>query len=87
MTMLVPDLETGDGIELIGHGDYKNLREDRKQRIDPLVQHREDFPVQGVITCEIDRALRLSGLLHPRRRLERAIKITSRSTVSAQAPQ
>ena len=87
MTLLVPDLETGDGIELIGHGEYKNLREDRKQRLDPLVQHREDFPIQGVITCDIDRAVRLGQLLHPRRRLEKAVKITSRASASVQAPQ
>jgi len=87
ITLMVPDFETGDGIELIGHGDYKNLRIDRKQRLDPLVQHREDFPIQGAITCEIDRVMRLRGLLRPRQRLERAIKITSRSTASAQAPQ
>lgn len=86
MTLLIPDLETGDGIELIGHGDYQNLRESRKQRIDPLVQHHEDFPIQGVITCEIDHAVRLRGLLNPRKRLEHAIKITSRSSIAQQAP-
>ena len=86
MTLMVPDFETGDSVELIGHGDYKNLRTERKQRLDPLVQHRKDFPVQGVINCKIDLALRLQGLLHPRKRLEHALKITSRSTTSQQAP-
>jgi uncharacterized protein len=87
MTLLVPDFETGDGVELSGHGEYKNLRTDPKQRIDPLVQHREEYPIQGSITCKIDRVMRLHGLLHPRQRLEQAIKITSRSTASQQAPQ
>jgi len=87
MTLLVPDFETGDAIELIGRGEYKNLREDRKQRLDPLVQHHEDFPIQGVITCDIDRAVRLRQLLHPRRLLEKAVKITSRASASVQAPQ
>ncbi len=86
MTLIVPDFETGDGVELVGHGQYKNLRTERKPRLDPLVQHREDFPVQGVITCNIDYAVQLHGLLHPRERLEKAIKITSRSTTSQQAP-
>jgi uncharacterized protein len=86
MALMIPDFETGDGIELVGHGDYKNLRTDRKQRLDPLVQHREDFPVQGVISCNIDQAMQLHGLLHPRKRLEHALKITSRSTTSQQAP-
>ena len=87
MTLLVPDFDTGDGVELVGHGEYTNIRTDRKPRLDPLVQHHEDFPVQGVITCKIDRVVRLHGLLHPRSRLEQAIKITSRSTPSQQAPQ
>jgi uncharacterized protein len=87
LTLLVPDLDTGEGVELIGYGEYKNLRTERKQRLDPLVQHREDFPVQGVITCKIERAVRLHGLLHPRRRIEHAIKITSRAATSQQAPQ
>ena len=87
MTLLVPDFNTGDGVELIGRGEYKNLRTDRKQRLDPLVQHREDFPVQGVITCKVERVVRLHGLLHPRQRLEQALKITSRSTPWQQAPQ
>lgn len=87
LTILVPDLDTGNSVELIGRGEYKNLRTDRKQRLDPLVQHREDFPIQGVITCEIDRAVMLRELLRPRRRIEQAIKITSRATSSEQAPQ
>ena len=87
LTLLVPDLQTGDSVELIGRGAYSNLRTDRKQRLDPLVQHHEDFPVQGVITCEIERAVRLRELLHPRRRIDHAVKITSRSTTWEQAPQ
>lgn len=85
LTLLVPDLENGDGVELIGRGEYTNQRTDR--RVDPLVQHREPFPVQGVIACEISKAVRLRGLLHPRKRIEKALKITSRSTVDEQAPQ
>jgi hypothetical protein len=87
LTLLVPDFDSGDGVELIGRGGYRNLRTATKQRLDALVQHREDFPVQGVITCEIDRAVLLRGLVHPRRRLEQALKITSRTPASQQAPQ
>ena len=86
MTLLVPDVESGDGVELIGRGEYRNLRAGRNQRLAPLEQHREDFPVQGVMTCEISRALRLRALMRPRRRLEKTA-ITSRSTVDDQAPQ
>jgi hypothetical protein len=51
------------------------------------VQHRDPFPVQGEIICKITRAVRLRQLLHPRQRIEKAIKVTSRSTVDEQAPQ
>ncbi|BCX03504.1 MAG: hypothetical protein KatS3mg053_1442 [Candidatus Roseilinea sp.] len=86
MTLLVPDLESGDGVELIGRAAYRNLRAGRDQRLSPLEQHREDFPVQGVITCEISRAVRLRELIRPRRRLGKTA-VTSRSTVDEQAPQ
>jgi hypothetical protein len=87
MTLLVPDHESGDGVELIGRGDYRNIRPERRQRVDSLVQHRDPFPVQGEIICKITRAVRLRQLLHPRQRIEKAIKVTSRSTVDEQAPQ
>jgi hypothetical protein len=87
MTLLVPDHDSGDGVELIGRGSYKNLRPERRLRLDALVQHRDPFPIQGVITCEIIRAVRLRQLLHPRQRIEKAIKVTSRSSVDEQAPQ
>ncbi len=80
MTMLVPDFETGDGVELVGQGRYQNLRFDPKPRRDPLVQHKERYPVQGLITCEVHKVFRLKGLLIPRRRIEHALKITSRDT-------
>jgi hypothetical protein len=85
LTFLLPDFESGDGVELVGRGEYVNQRTDR--RVDPLVEHREPFPVQGVIRCEIRQATRLRALLHPRKRIEKALKITSRSTVDEQAPQ
>ncbi|MBI3595684.1 MAG: pyridoxamine 5'-phosphate oxidase family protein [Nitrospirae bacterium] len=85
LTLLVPDHDGGDGVELIGRGEYTNQRTDR--RVDPLVQHRDPFPIQGIMTCEISRAFRLRGLLHSRKRIEKALKITSRSTVDEQAPQ
>jgi hypothetical protein len=37
--------------------------------------------------CEIARAERLREVLHPRRRIARAPRITSRSTVPEQRPQ
>ena len=87
MTLLVPDHDSGDGVELVGQGEYRNMRPERRQRLDALVQHRDPFPIQGEITCEIVRAVRLRQLLHPRQRIEKAIKVTSRSSVDEQAPQ
>ena len=87
ITLLVPDHDSGDGVEVVGRGDYCNIRPERRQRLDALVQHREPFPIQGEISCDVIRAVRLRQLLHPRRRIEKAIKVTSRSTVDEQAPQ
>jgi uncharacterized protein len=86
MTLLLPDLDSGDGIELIGRATYQNLRTGRNQRLDALEQHREALPVQGVMTLEISQALRLRAVMRPRRRTEKTT-ITSRSTVDEQAPQ
>jgi len=86
MTLLVLDHASGEGVELIGRATYTNRLTQHGQRPDALVQHREPFPVQGVMTCEIQQARRLRGLMQPRRRVERT-RITSRSTVDEQAPQ
>lgn len=57
MTLLVPDPDSGDGVELIGRAAYRNVRTGREQRRDALEQHREEFPTQGIMTCEISRAV------------------------------
>jgi hypothetical protein len=86
-TLLVPDLDSGDGVEIVGIGRYTNTRPERRRRLDPLVQHREPFPVQGTIDGQVVAAQRLRGVLRPRRRLEKALRVTSCSTVDEQAPQ
>jgi uncharacterized protein len=87
MTLLVPDFESGNGIEITGLGEYQNLRFDKKEREDPLVKHKEDFPVQGIMNCNNLQAYKLTGLLNPRKRLDKAIRITSRMSAWEQAPQ
>jgi uncharacterized protein len=84
-TLLVPDLETGDGVELVGRATYTNHRSDR--RVDPLIQHSEAFPVQGIMDCDITAAFRLRGVWHPRKRIAKAVKITSQHAAHDQAPQ
>jgi hypothetical protein len=87
ITVLIPDLETGGGAELVGTATYKNLRSGRGQRTNPLEQHSEDFPLQGIMTCEIHRAVRLSQLMAPRHQFEAGRVITSCATEGEQAPQ
>lgn len=86
MALLALDLANGDGVCLYGRGEYANTRADRG-REDALVQHRDDYPQQGVMRCTIERAERLRDVIHPRRRIDRVARITSRSTVPEQKPQ
>jgi hypothetical protein len=86
MALLVTDLESGDGAALFGHAVYETTCTKGQPRTDALVQHEKDFPSQGVMTCTIDRAERLQGLLHRRERIVRAPRITSRSAVAEQMP-
>ena len=86
-TVLIPDLETGDAYELVGHGDYENERVLRREREDPLEQHRDPYPPQGRVTGTVERVLRLSGFMRPRGHLDATIKVTSNSHVDLQAPQ
>jgi hypothetical protein len=86
MALLVPDFASGDGAVLLGRAEYATDAARRAPREDALVQHREEFPPQGTMTCTIARAERLCGLAHPRERIARAPRVTSRSTVPEQKP-
>lgn len=86
MALLALDVASGDGVCLYGRGEYANTRAERG-REDALVQHRDDYPQQGVMSCRIERAERLRDVIHPRRRIDRLPRITSRSTVPEQKPQ
>jgi len=86
MALLALDLASGDGVCLYGRGEYRTTRTDRG-REDALVQHRDDYPQQGTMRCEIARAERLREVLYPRQRIARVPRITSRSTVPEQKPQ
>lgn len=87
-TMLIPDFTTGDGYEVACvDADYRNLRTSRRERIDPLVQDGQPYPVQGLLGGRIERAWRVERVTRPRARLEKALRVTSKSTVDEQAPQ
>jgi hypothetical protein len=87
-TLLVPDFQSGDGFELVLSGvRYTNVRTSRRERIDPLVQEGQPFPVQGLMEATVERVFRLEGLTYPRQRLQERVRVTSRSEVHVQAPQ
>jgi hypothetical protein len=87
MALLVPDLASGDGVALYGRGTYETLNPRREARENALVQHKDEYPAQGVLTCTLERAERLTAVLQPRTRIERVQRVTSRSTVEEQRPQ
>jgi hypothetical protein len=87
ITLLVPDLETGDGLEIVGSAEYRTLRTQKQARVEALIQHRDPFPIQGEIVCRVSDVYLLQGLMAPRRRNEGAIKYTSASPTFEQAPQ
>lgn len=87
-TMLIPDFGTGGGYEVTCvDAEYRNLRTSRRERIDPLVQDGQPYPVQGLLGGRIERAWRVERVTRPRTRIEKALRVTSKSTVDEQAPQ
>ncbi|HXH20524.1 MAG TPA: pyridoxamine 5'-phosphate oxidase family protein [Dehalococcoidia bacterium] len=86
-SLLVPDLTSGDAVELSGTASVRLLRRDKRPRTEGLQQHREDFPVQGYMSCTLEAAFRLTALMNPRRRLEKRQRVTSASPIGQQAPQ
>lgn len=85
--LVVLDFESGDAVRLDGVGRYTNVRTDRHERVDALLQAAEPFPVQGRIEATVLRASRLVGFCHPRVRVERRTRITSTDTTAVQHPQ
>ena len=87
VSLLVLDLATGDAAELAGRAEFTTLRRYKEARQSGLEQHREQYPVQGAMEMRIESAYRLTGLTSPRRRLDKALRVTSKSTTDQQAPQ
>jgi hypothetical protein len=85
-TMLVPDLQTGNAVELCGRASYRTLRTMKQARLEALEQHKNPYPVQGEMTLQVASAYRLTSLFRPRRRIEQAERVTSRSRIAEQAP-
>ncbi len=87
LTLFVPDLDTGDGMEFVCEGAaYTNSRALRGERKDILVQHREAYPLQGEMVAEVLEVRRLIAVYPRRQRIAKALKVTSRATAAVQAP-
>ena len=80
------DLATGDAYELCGRGRYETRLRYDAPRESGLWPAEEDFPIQGVMTVDVQEIVRLTRLISPRRRLEAVEKITSCSPVQDQVP-
>jgi hypothetical protein len=86
LTLLVPDLATGDAVELCGRAEVEVRRRDEQPRTTGLLHQQEAYPVQGRLTCQVTAAYRLRALTHPRHRLEKRQRVTSASSVQEQQP-
>jgi hypothetical protein len=58
----------------------------KQARLEALEQHKNPYPVQGEMTLQVASAYRLTSLFRPRRRIEQAERVTSRSRIAEQAP-
>ena len=85
--LLILEFETGDALRLDGEATYTNIRADRHERVDALIQAGEPFPVQGRMTANVRRAERLLHFTEPRTRIPRKARITSADTTEVQHPQ
>ena len=85
--LLVLEFATGDALRLDGEAAYTNIRADRKERVDALIQAGEPFPVQGRMTAVVRGAERLVEFTQPRTRVARKQRITSADTTEVQHPQ
>jgi hypothetical protein len=85
VSLVVPDLATGDAVELAGTGTYVNTLERFRPRVDALVRMPEPFPEQGRLEVDVASVHLLTAFMHPRRRLD-ARRVTSRDHVEVQAP-
>ena len=85
--LIVIDLESGDAARLDGTASYTNVRRDRHERVDALLQASEPFPVQGRMEATVEHASRLVEFSQPRVRVERRARITSADSTAVQHPQ
>jgi uncharacterized protein len=86
VSLVALDLESGDGYELSGRGEYHTELRYAVPRDRGLWPSELDFPTQGVMTVQVDEVSLLRGLISPRQRLESDEKVTACSPVEDQVP-
>ncbi len=86
ISVVALDLSTGDAYELCGRGRYETRLRYDVPRESGLWPAEEDFPIQGVMSVEVEQVTCLRRLVSARRRLEAVEKITSCSPVHDQVP-
>lgn len=85
--LIVLELSTGDALRLELDATYTNIRSDRHERVDALLQANEPHPVQGRVVALITRAERLKKFCNPRARVEKQSAFNSENTRVEQHPQ
>lgn len=85
--LIVLEFETGDALRLDLEATYTNLRADRHERVDALLQANEPYPVQGRVVALINSAERLVEFCYPRTPIVKKQAITSEDTKAVQHPQ
>jgi hypothetical protein len=86
VSVLALDLESGDGYELCGRGEYKTELRYTEPRESGLWLAEQDFPTQGVMTVQVEEVTLLRRMVLPRRRLESEDKVTACSPREDQVP-
>lgn len=85
--LIILEFETGDALRLDLEATYTNLRADRHERVDALLQANEPYPVQGRVVALINSAERLVEFCYPRTPVVKKQAITSEDTRAVQHPQ
>ncbi len=85
--LIALDFASGDAVRIDGTAQYTNVRSDRHERIDALLQSTQPFPMQGRMELIIDGAARLTRFTLPRARVARRARISSADSTAVQHPQ
>ncbi|CAG0994230.1 hypothetical protein BURK2_02570 [Burkholderiales bacterium] len=85
-TLLVPDLDSGDALELVGRADYHTHERWREPRSAALLRGPDPFPKQGEVRGQVLQAHWLNGFCGPRRRGNSVARVTSCSALEEQEP-